>query len=327
MISRRDLIACLALAPVVPWAQPAPGMHRIGTLSGRQSPKTKGDPLWPVFFENMRKLGYEEGRNVVYEFRYAEGVPARFPELARQLVASGVNVIVFTGSSEAVALSKATSTIPLVGIHVGDPVGLGLAASLARPSRNLTGSTLYIPGFAAKSLEQLIEAFPGAKRIGVLANPTQPNYPDDRRDLERVANSKSITLLPTVEATRPEELDAALERIAAEKPQALMVLNHALFIFQRKRVIEFLARAKVPAMHGYVEDVEAGGLMAYAVETRSLYGRAPVFVDKILKGANPADLPIEQPTKFEFVINLKTAKALGLTIPPAVLARADEVIQ
>lgn len=327
MISRRRALALLAFAPAAAWAQPAPGVLRIGTLSGRHSPKAKQEQLWPVFFEEMRKLGYEEGRNVVYEFRYAEGVPARFPELARQLVASGVQVIVFTGSTEAVALSKATSTIPLVGIHVGDPVELGLAASLARPGRNLTGSTSRIPGFAAKALELLIEAFPNAKRIGVLANPTQPNLPDDRRDLERVASAKGVTLLPTFHAARPEELEPALERIAPEKPQAMIVLAHALFIRHRSHVIDFMAHARLPAMYGWSEDAEAGGLMAFAAETRSLYARAPVFVDKILKGAKPGDIPIEQPARYGLLLNLKTARALGVTFPPVVLARAVRVIE
>jgi len=275
----------------------------------------------------MRKLGYEEGRNVVYEFRYAEGTPARFPQLARELIATGVQLIVVTGATEAVALSRATATIPIVAIHVGDPVGLGLAASLARPGRNLTGSTLYIPGFSAKALELLIEAFPSAKRIGVLGNPTQVNYADDRQALERAAADKGVTLLPTSGATRPEELESALDRMAKDKPQAMMVLPHALFILERKRVIAFAEQAKVPAMHGFTEDVEAGGLMAFAVETRALYARAPVFVDKILRGAKPGDIPIEQPTRFGLWINQKTARALGVTIPPAVLVRAERVIE
>jgi len=324
---RRRLLAFLAFAPASAWAQPATGVHRIGTLSGRYSPKAKDELLWPTFFEAMRKLGYEEGRNVVYEFRYAEGTPARFPQLARELVAAGVQLIVVTGSTEAVAASRATAIIPIVAIHVGDPVELGLAQSLARPGRNLTGSTLYIPGFHAKALELLIEAFPSARRISVLGNPTQPNYADDRRDLERVAATKGVTLLPTSGATRPEELESALDRIAKDKPQAMMVLNHALFILHRQRVIAFAAQAKVPTVHGYTEDVEAGGLMAFAVEVRTLYARAPVFVDKILKGARPEDIPIEQPTRYGLWVNLKTARALDVRIPPVVLARAERVIE
>jgi hypothetical protein len=226
---RRRLLAFLVVAPAAAWAQPAAGIHRIGTLSGGFSPKAKEQEIWPVFFEGMRKLGYEEGRNVVYEFRYAEGSPARFPQLASELVATGVQLIVVTGSTEAVAASRATATVPIVAIHATDPVELGLAVNLARPGRNLTGSTLTMPGFAAKSLELLTEAFPNAKRISVLGNPTQPNYADFRQELERVAADKAITLLPTSEAKRPEELEAALDRIAKEKPQAMLVLVHALF--------------------------------------------------------------------------------------------------
>ena len=223
------------------------------------------------------------------------------------------------------AATSFTNTV--VAIHVGDPVELGLAASLARPGRNLTGSTLHIPGFTAKALELLIEAFPNARRIAVLGNPTQPNYADDRQSLERVAASKGVTLLPTSEATRPEELEPALDRIAKDKPQAMVVLIAALFLLNRKRVIAFAAQAGVPTMYPSTEDVEAGGLMGFAVELRVLYARAPVFVDKILKGAKPGDLRIEQPTRFGLWLNLKTAKALGLKIPQSLLIRADRVIE
>ena len=324
---RRRLLAFLACVPAAAWAQPAAGVHRIGVLSGGDRPNAKEDPDWSTFFAAMRELGYEEGRNVVYEFRQAEGVPARFPQLARELVAAGVQLIVLTGSAEAVAAFRATATIPIVAIHVGDPVELGVAVSLARPGRNLTGSTFNIPGFSAKALELLIEAFPNARRIGVLANPTQPNYRDFRQELERVAAHKGVMLLPTSEATRPEELEPAFERVAKDKPQAIVVLLSALFLIHRQRVIAFAAQAKVPTMYSSTKDVEAGGLMAYAVEFRTLYARAPVFVDKILKGEKPGDIPIEQPTRFGLWINLKTARALGLKIPQSLLIRADRVIE
>jgi len=326
MISRRGVLAYLATLPVTAWAQPAPGIHRIGTLSGGFSPKAK-DAFFPAFFEGMRKLGYEEDRNVFYEHRYAELVPARFPQLARELIATGVQLIVVSGSTEAVAACLATATIPIVAIQVGDPVELGLAVSLARPGRNLTGSTFRIPGFTAKALELLIEAFPSARRIGVLGNPTQPNYADDRRGLERVAADKGVTLLPTIEVRRAEELDSALDRMAKDKPEAMMVLAHVLFFAHRKRIIAFAAQEQLPVMYRFTEDVEAGGLMAFAVETRALYARAPVFVNKILKGAKPGDIPIEQPTRFGLWINQKTARTLGVKFPPAVLTRAVRVIE
>ena len=327
MISRRDLLVLLALAPGTGWPQPAPGVHRIGTLSGGFSPRAKEQRLWPAFFEAMAKLGYVEGRNVAYEFRYAEGTPARFPQLARELITARVQLIVTTGATEAVTMSQATSTIPIVMMFVADPVELGLAKSLARPGRNLTGSTLRIPGFPAKRMELLIEALPGARRIAVLGNPGQPNFVADRKAMERVAAAKGVTLLPTAAATRPEELESAFERIAKERPDAMIVPSLALFQLHRERIIAFAVQAKLPAMYTWTEDVEAGGLMAFAVEVRALYARAPVFVDKILKGAKPGDIPIEQPTRYGLWINLKTARALGVTFPPAILARAERVIE
>ncbi|MGH8676055.1 MAG: ABC transporter substrate-binding protein [Burkholderiales bacterium] len=275
----------------------------------------------------MRELGYEEGRNVTYEMRFADGVPARFPQLASELIASGVQLIVLTGAAEAVALSRATATIPLVSIQVADPVELGLAASLARPGRNLTGMTPSIPGFLGKAMELLIEACPSAKRIGVLGNPTQPNNAAFRQELERVANAKGVTLLPTSEATRLEELEPAFAHMMKGKPQAMVVPNQALFTLNRKLVIEFAARVRLPAMYSTTEHVASGGLMAHAVELRTLFARAPVFVDKILKGTKPSDIPIEQPTRFGLWINLKTAKALGIKIPQSILLRADRVIE
>jgi putative ABC transport system substrate-binding protein len=327
MISRRSLLAYLAFAPAAAWAQPAPGIHRIGTLSGGPSPKAKEQRLWPAFFEAMAKLGYEEGRNVVYEMRYAEGTPARFPRLAGELVAAGVQLVVTTGSTEAVTMSQATSTIPIVMMFVSDPVELGLAKSLARPERNLTGSTLRIPGFPAKRMELLIEALPGARRIAVLGNPAQPNFVADRKAMEHVAARKGVTLLPTSAATRPEELESAFERIAKDRPDAMIVPSLALFQLHRQRIIAFAAQAKLPAMYTWTEDVEAGGLMAFAVEVRALYARAPVFVDKILKGTKPGDIPIEQPTRYGLSLNLKTARALGVKFPPTVLTRAERVIE
>ncbi len=314
------------VAPAASGQAPAKAV-RIGLLGGGGSPKAADSRLWPVFFEAMRQRGYVEGGNVTYIIRYADGVPAQLPQLAAELVGAGVELIVVTGSSEAVAASRATSSLPIVTIQVGDPVGLGLAASLARPGRNVTGSTLYIPGFAAKALELLIEAVPGARRIALLGNPTQPNLADDRRALEQMAQAKGVTLLPTYGARRPDELEPALAQMARDKPQALVVLSHALFIIARQRIIDFAAAHRLPTMHGYAEDVAAGGLMTYAVDTRTLYARAPHFVDQILKGAKPGEIPIEQPTRFGLWLNLKTARALGIKFPTAVLLRAEQIIE
>lgn len=327
MISRRRLLALLAFAPAAAWAQPASGLYRIGVLSAGSSPKAKDHPNWPTFFAAMRKLGYEEGRNVVYEVRNAEGTTARLPQLARELIAAGVQLIVVTGSSEANAAFRATATLPIVMIHATDPVELGLAVSLARPGRNLTGLISTTSGFSAKALALLIEALPHAKRIGVLGNPSHVSYAGYRQEMERVAEENGVTILPTAEARRPEELESAFARIAKDNPQAMIVQLDALFFVHRKRIIAFAAQARVPTMYRFTEDVEAGGLMAFATEFRALYARAPAFVDKILKGAKPGDIPIEQPTRYGLWLNLKTARTLGVTIPPVVLVRADRVIE
>jgi len=243
MISRRSVLAFLALAPATAWSQPAPGRHKIGWLSGGSDPRAASVVYFPILLEGLRKLGYEEGRNVQFELRYADGVPARFPQLVRELVSAGVQLIVVTGSAEAVAANRATSTIPIVAVHVGDPVELRLAASLARPGGNLTGMTLRVPGYPAKLIELLIEALPSAKRIAILGNPQQPNFADDRQLMERVAVGKGVTVLPTSEATRPEEVDAALRRVLEQRPDAMIVPSLALFTVNQKggRIIEFAA--------------------------------------------------------------------------------------
>ena len=327
MISRRRALAFLAFAPAAVRAQPAPGVHRIGVLSAGYRPNAKDHPNFPTFFTGMHKLGYVEGRNVVYEVRNAEGTTARLPQLARELVAAGVGLIVVTGSSEASAAFRATATLPIVMIHATDPVELGLAVSLARPGRNLTGLIATTTGFSAKALELLTEALPRAKRIGLLGNPAHVSYADYRRELEAAATEKDVTLLPTAEAKRPEELESAFNRLATDKPDAIIVQSDALFFVHRKRIIGFAAQAKIPAMYRFTEDVDAGGLMGFATAYRDLYARAPVFVDKILKGAKPGDIPIEQPTRFGLWLNLKTARALGIAFPPAILARAERVIE
>ena len=327
MISRRSVLACLALVPSLGWAQPAPGKHRIGVLSAGYNPKAKDHPNFPTFFAAMRKLGYDEDRNIIYDARNADGNAARLPQLARELIAAGAQLVVVTGSTEATAMFRATATLPIVMIHATDPVELGLAVSLARPGRNLTGLISTTAGFSAKALELLIEALPRVRRVGLLGNPSHVSYTDYRRELEAAATEKSVALLPTADAKKPEELDSAFERLAKEKPEALIVQPDALFFVHRKRIIAFAAQARLPVMYRFTEDVEAGGLMAFATQYRDLYARAPVFVDKILKGAKPADIPIEQPSRFGLWLNLKTARALGITFPPAVLARAERVIE
>jgi putative ABC transport system substrate-binding protein len=327
MISRRDALAFLALAPAVVRAQPAPGKHRIGVLSAGYNPKAKDHPNFPTFFAAMRKLGYEDGQNVAYDARNADGNAARLPQLARELVTAGAQIVVVTGSTEASAMFRATATVPIVMIHATDPVELGLAISLARPGRNLTGLISTTAGFSAKALELLVEALPRAKQIGLLGNPNHVSYADYRRELETAAAEKNVQLLRTAEAKRPEDLDAAFGHLAKDKPDAMIVQPDALFFVHRKRIIAFAAQQKLPVMYRFTEDVEAGGLMAFATRYRDLYARAPIFVDKILKGAKPSDIPIEQPARFGLWINQKTARELGINFPRAVVARAERVIE
>jgi len=326
MVSRRGILAYLATLPAIAWAQPAPGVHRIGVLTGGGKPDPKGRNF-SAFNEAMHKLGYEEGRNVTYQHRYAQGVPARFPQLVKELIESGVRLIVVTGSTEAVAAAKATTTIPIVAIHVADPVEVGLAKSLARPGRNLTGLTIRVPGYAAKQMELLVEALPKARRVAILGNPAQPNFIDDRKLMEGVAAKKGVTLLPTTEATRPEEIVSALQQVQQQRPDALIVPSLALFQQQRTAILAFAEKAKLPALYTWIEDAESGGLIAFGVDVRALYARAPVFVDKILKGAKPGDIPIEQPTRYGVWLNMKTARTLGLEFPKTILVRGERVVE
>lgn len=240
-------------------------------------------------------------------------------------MATRPRLIVTTGGIEVEAAWQATRSIPIVMIHAGDPVAAGVASSLARPGGNVTGLTYRIEGFFSKALTLLCDALPSAKRVGVLANPGNPIYAEYRQELEFAASTRGVTLLPTVEARGPGDLDAAFRRLETDRPQALMVVPDVLFFVRRREVIDFAARSKLPAMYGFTEDVEAGGPMAFATEFRDLYARAPVFVDKILKGANPAELPIEQPTRYGLWLNLRTARSLGLAIP--LLLRAERVIE
>ncbi|MEO6410932.1 MAG: ABC transporter substrate-binding protein [Burkholderiaceae bacterium] len=323
---RRAFLAGTALAlsagPRPAAAQAGP--YRIGMLSGGNLQES---PDWDAFYTRMRELGYVEGRNVVYDRHAAAGDTARLAQMARDIVAATPNLIVTTGASEALAARTATSTIPIVMIFGGDPVGVGLAASLARPGGNVTGLTRIIPGFIAKSLELLTEALPQLRRIGVLANPDSPSYALYRKELDLAAARLSVTSLPSASASRPEQLPAAFAKLEQQRPQALFVLADALFYVQRQRVVDFARQLRLPSMHSFIEEIEAGGLMAFTVVWRDLYERAPAFIDKVLKGADPAVIPIEQPTRFGLWINLRTARELGLAIAPSVLLRAEKVIE
>jgi putative ABC transport system substrate-binding protein len=312
-------------APRAAEAQQAGKVYRIGYLS--TPTRESVEHGLQAFLRKLRELGWVEGQNLIIEYRWAEGNVERLPDLAAELVRRNVDVIVAPAGSAALAAKNATSSIPIVMIFPSDPVEMGLVASLSRPGANVTGTT-FTPGpeIFGKQLQILKETIPHTSRVAILSNPADPSFAFQAREVEAAARTLRIRLQP-VEARGPEEFDNAFAAMARERAEALLVTGSSTFLAHRSRLAELAVKRRLPTMHSFRENVEAGGLMAYAVNMADFVGSAAVYVDKILKGAKPADLPVEQPTKFELVINLKTAKALGATIPPSVLARADEVIQ
>jgi ABC-type uncharacterized transport system substrate-binding protein len=329
VISRRGFLATAAgllAAPLVAEAQPAGKVHRIGFLG---SGSATGDPRTrEAFREGLREFGWVEGQNLVIEYRFAEGQSDRLPDLATELVRLKVDVIAAGPTPPVLAAKRATGTIPIVGMSLTDPVGLGLVASLARPGGNVTGVT-YSVGTETfgKGLELLKEAVPKVRHVAVLSNPASPSQSLAIASLKSAARALGLELL-LLEARGPTQLDGAFAAMAKDGVEALFVVTDPTYLLPgaAARLADLAAKSRLPSMHAQRAAVESGGLMSYGPSIVAIYRRGAVYVDKILKGAKPADLPIEQPTKFELVINLKTAKALGLTIPPAVLARADEVI-
>jgi putative tryptophan/tyrosine transport system substrate-binding protein len=329
LASRRVFLAtisCGLLAPLAVQAQQAAKVPRIGWLGADPDP---GRHMREAFLQGLRDLGYVEGRNLVMEYRFAEGKLERYPALAAELVALKVDAIVAPITPAALAAKQATRTLPIVFITVGDPVTSGLVTSLARPGGNVTGSSLLAPELVGKGLEQLKQAVPGVSRVAVL---WQPGVLGERteKDMLQAAEVAARVLgvrLHFVEARGPEDFDRAFSDMTRARPGALTVLSTPMFVSERKRLVALAAKNRLPAMYPLREFVVAGGLMSYGPNDAEQFRRAATYVDKILKGAKPADLPVEQPTKFELVINRKTAKALGLTIPPSLLQRADEVIQ
>jgi len=319
-----SLLLGILAAPLCAGAQQPAKAPRIALLSGgsASSPSLDID----AFRWQLRELGYVEGHNVVIEYRYAEGRYDRFPDLAAELVRLGVDIIVTQGTPATRAAQQATTTIPIVMATTGDPVGTGLVASLARPGGNLTGSSFFFSEIAAKRLQLLRETVPGVTRVAVLWNPANPVHGPAVKAIEDAARSLAIKL-QRLELRAPGEFDSVLSAISKREMDGLLVLEDTLVDVRSIRIADLAARSRLPTIFGLRKVVEAGGLMAYGVSRPELWRRAATFVDKILKGAKPADLPVEQATKFELVINMKTAKALGLTIPPSVLIRADQLIQ
>jgi putative ABC transport system substrate-binding protein len=309
------------VAPLAPEAQPPTHVHRIGWLSGGER-----DPSVEAFLEAMRALGYVEGQNLVMEHRGAAGQYERLPALAAELVRLPVDVLLVVITPAALAAKDATTTIPIVMAAVGDPVGSGLVASLARPGGHVTGLASVSSELVGKQLEFLKEVLPTVSRMAVLWNPANPVHAVNVRAADVAAQALGVQLYP-VEARGPDAFDRAFAAVTRAHAGALLILGDAVFTQHRSRLVELAATSRLPTMHKIRPFVEAGGLMAYGPNALDIRRRAAVYVDKILKGAKPADLPVEQPTKFDLVINLKTAQALALTIPPTLLFQADEVIR
>ena len=312
------------VTPLAAAAPPRSTVHRIGFLWNSSPSFTHH--LLEAFRHGLHERGYVEGTHFTIENRYAEGDPARLPGLATELVGLQVAVIVTAGSQAIQAVKQATSTIPIVIAASGDPVEMGFVTSLARPGENLTGLSLSAPELSGKRLELLKQAVPAIAHVAVLANPANPNTASQLRETQRAARALQVQL-HLVEVRGPQELDHAFAAIRSVPADALLVLLDPLFISQRARLIELTAMSRLPAMYGFREDVETGALMAYGPSFPDLFRRAATYVDKILKGAKPGDLPVEQPTKYELILNLKTAKELGITLPPTLLILADEVIR
>ena len=305
-------------------AQQPAKIPRIGYLEA-VSPSI-GAVRSEAFRQGLRELGYVEGKNIVTEYRYAEGKRDRLPALAAELVRLKVDVIVTAGASATRAAKKATSTIPIVMAQDSDPVGKGVVASLARPGGNITGLSTLAPEISGKQLELLKEILPKLSRVAVLGTSTRPGNAQTLREVELAAGAFKVEVR-YLDVLDPKKIETAFGAARKERADAVLVLAGRILISHRTQVVELAVKSRLPAIYPFPVYVEAGGLMSYGVRRSDLFRRAATYVDKILKGANPGELPIEQPTKFQLVINLKTAKALGLTIPPEVLYRADIVIK
>jgi ABC-type uncharacterized transport system substrate-binding protein len=330
VISRRTLLVTFAggilAAPLAAEAQQAGKVPRIGYLGLYRAASPH---LGEAFLQGLRDLGYVEGRNVVIEYRDAEGKSERLHALAAELVALKVDVIVAPSTAPALAAKQATRTLPIVFFSVTDPVSSGLVTSLARPGGNVTGLSDLTEELVGKCLEQLKQAVPGVSRVAVL---WQPGAFGERteKDMLKAAEvaARALGVRPQfVEARGPDDFDRAFSDMTSARAGALTVLPTAMFFNERRRLVDLAAKNRLPTVFPFRESVDAGGLMSYGPALADLFRRAATHVDKILKGAKPGDLPIEQPTKFELVINLKTAKALGLTIPQTLLQRADQIIE
>ena len=318
-------LGALSAAPSFATAQPASRVYRIGYL-GTLPVTSEANPTFGILLRRLRELGYVEGQNMVVEGRFSEGRNERYRALATELVNLKVDLIVAPGTPAALAAKEATSTIPIVTVVVGDPIGSRLIASLARPGGNVTGMSSSGTDIVAKQLELLKEIAPRLSRVAVLSNPTAQAHVISLKELEVAARTLRVRLQP-IEVRTPKDIESAFAAMTKERVEALIPLDDAFMFTQRRLIADLALQHRLPTAVLQRFYPEAGALMSYGPSFADLFLRAATYVDKILKGAKPADLPVEQPTKFELVINLKTAKALGLSIPPSLLQRADEVIQ
>ena len=327
LYKRREFITLLggtAAWPLAARAQQAGKVHRIGVLETIST--TLNVANFYALREGLRQLGYAEGQNLVIEYRSADGRDDRFPGLARELLALKVDVIVTRGTPAAKAVKNATSTVPVVMTASGDPVGVGLVTSLACPGGNITGLSAIVGELSPKRLELIREIVPGLARIAVLANTSNDAVRRDWARIETAARSLGVQS-QLLDLRESDALGPTFDDASARRADALVVVIDAITQANQQRIVDLAMKHRLPAIYSSREFVDAGGLMSYGVSYPDLYRRAATYVDKILKGTKPADLPVVQPTKFELVINLKTAKALGIGVPPTLSARADEVIE
>jgi ABC-type uncharacterized transport system substrate-binding protein len=329
MMERRTFVAgslTLLAAPLAAQAQQARKTYRIGILGNVPLTDPRSARLWGAFTEGLRDLGYVDGGNTAIEHRSSEGKYERLPALAAELVRLNVDIIVAPAAQNVLAARQASQTIPIVMASVGDPVGNGLVASLARPGGNVTGTSFLTSAMVGKQLELLTQITPHVARLAILLNPANPGHPLTLEEAKVAAHSLRVQL-QALEARGPDDFERAFAAMTRKHAGALFVPWDGTFLVHLTRITRLAAKTRLPTLYGQRGYVDAGGLASYGPSAIESFRRAAAYVDKILKGAKPGDLPVEQPTKFEFVINSKTARSLGLTIPPPLLRGADEVIE
>ena len=324
MMKRREFITLLG-GMAAGWPLAARGQNRVWRLGALETTsQAMNSANYNILREALRDLGYVEGQNLVIEYRSADGRDERFPQLAAELVSMKVDLILTRGTPATVAARNASGTIPIVMTSTADP--FAVVGNIARPGGNVTGMASLLVDLASKRLALLAEVVPGLARVGILSNPDNPNYPRTRKNNETAAQSLGMQLVQ-LDVRTPEDIAAAFVAASRQRLDALSAATESVTQANRSLIAGLATEHRLPAVYGSREFVDAGGLIAYGVSYPDLYRRAAIFVDKIFKGAKPADLPVEQPTRFELIVNLKAARRIGLTIPETFLARADEVIE